>query len=691
MVTRPGVPPRLPAPATSLALALSILIAGLCALPAGAATAKHSHGKASGKAGSGAQETTPGSGESGGGEGAAATPASGQAPGAGSAAAPGSPEAGRARHHEPRSGPGQTPAERHAQRRAEREAARNEGHGGEGGAGVQGNATPGAQGAPAKTKHEKEREREQRKREREARKEHEGKHETRKEREAREAREAEEAIAREHAGSQGGGASSPVTTPLATASTVTAPAAGSQVASTIVSAPPTVAGQSRERSTGGAGRKSHGAGRHARGGGGGTRALVPVAATGGAGAAVGRHGGGVPASGKRSGDRSGQSSGGSSARGSTLVRTVTQIVGVIPGWLWGLLAGLGLLAAGLAMLSRASAGRARRLAAQRAVLLEDVGLLQAALLPELPERLGPLGTSAAYRPASGPGAGGDFYDVFALPDGLVGAIVGDVSGHGRSALPHTTLLRFTLRAYMEAGLSPREALRSAAPALERQLEGSFATVVLATYDPRRRLLRYSCAGHPHPLLSGLDPDAAIVACSAPPIGTGQPTGTRETVVSVPGEARACLFTDGVVEARVKSGLYGRDRLAAALAVVEGEGSAEDLLELVAEQTQRRPDDMAACLLRMSGGPERPRAIEETLLIEAREIGRDRTARFLAAAGVEEVRAARLLEQAARLLEGTGSVLLRIDVSSTPPRVSLGNDNVAPLRARALARDREVAL
>jgi hypothetical protein len=689
MVTPPGVPPRLPAPAMGLALALSILITGLSVLPAGATPSRHGHGKASGKAGSGTQETTAGSGE-GGGEGSAATPATGQAPGSGSAPVSGRPETGHERHHEPRPGPGQTPAERHAQRRAEREAARNEGHGGESGAGAQGNATPGAQGTTAKTKHEREREREQRKRERETRKEHEGKHETRKEREAREAREAEEAIVREHAGGQGGGVSSSITAPLATAATAPAPAASSQVASTIVSAPPSVVGQSRERSTGATGRKSHGAGRHA-GGVGGASALLPVAAAGGAGAAVGRHGGGVPVSGKRSGDRSGQSSGGSSARGSTLVRTVTQIVGVIPGWLWGLLAGLGLLAAGLAMLSRVSAGRARRLTAQRAALLEDVGLLQAALLPELPERLGPLGTSAAYRPASGPGAGGDFYDVFALPDGLVGAIVGDVSGHGRSALPHTTLLRFTLRAYMEAGLSTREALRSAAPALERQLEGSFATVVLATYDPRRRLLRYSCAGHPHPLLSGLDPDAAIVACSAPPIGTGQPTGTRETVVSVPGEALACLFTDGVVEARVESGLYGRDRLAAALAAVESEGSAEDLLELVAEQTQRRPDDMAACLLRMSGGPERPRAIEETLVIEAREIGRDRTARFLAAAGVEEVRAARLLEEAARQLEGAGSVLLRIDVSSTPPRVSLGNDNVAPLRARALARDREVAL
>ena len=90
-------------------------------------------------------------------------------------------------------------------------------------------------------------------------------------------------------------------------------------------------------------------------------------------------------------------------RPSPLVTTITKIVGVVPFAVRMLIAALLGLALLLAVRSRVAALRARRLERQRLQLLEDVGLLQAALLPVPPARLGPVGTSAAYQPAAGPG------------------------------------------------------------------------------------------------------------------------------------------------------------------------------------------------------------------------------------------------------------------------------------------------
>jgi serine phosphatase RsbU (regulator of sigma subunit) len=388
-------------------------------------------------------------------------------------------------------------------------------------------------------------------------------------------------------------------------------------------------------------------------------------------------------------------------RPSALVTTITKIVGVVPLAVRLLIAALFGLALAFGVRSRVAALRARRLERQRVQLLEDVGLLQAALLPVPPARLGPVGTSAAYQPAAGPGAGGDFYDVFALADGQLAVIVGDVSGHGREALPHTALVRFTLRAYLEAGLSPRDAIQTAGAVLERQLGGVFATVIAATYQPRDRMLVYASAGHPPPVVlgsaAGADADGAaaqalepVTASASPPIGVGARTGMRQSVVSIPGRAQVCFYTDGLTEARVGTELFGTERLAEMLAGLGSAATAAAVLERVAEHADARPDDMAACLLSIEGDDGAPVALFEELELDRNEAGSARTERFLLACGVERHEVAEVMRAAAAAAGSAGTVVLEVrHTDGGPPEVTLQREQIAYLHARRA--DVEVAL
>ena len=404
-------------------------------------------------------------------------------------------------------------------------------------------------------------------------------------------------------------------------------------------------------------------------------ALAPLAAVAGAASTAGPH---APA-GARGAHRAAK------PQGASPITTITKFVDVVPTPIRLLIAGLLALALALAIRSGIVALRARRLERQRAQLLEDVGLLQAALLPTPPARLGPVGTSVAYQPAAGPGAGGDFYDVFALEDGLLAVIVGDVSGHGRQALPHTALLRFTLRAYLEAGMSPRDAVQTAGAVLERQLGGQFATVVAAKYDPRERVLVYSCAGHPPPVVLGADADAGpispVTASSSPPIGVGMRTGTRQTIVSVPGRSQICFYTDGVTEARIGAELFGGERLAETIAAVGAEATASTILDSVAEQADARPDDMAACLLRVEGEDGRPRVLAEELELDREEIASERTEDFLLACGLEHHEVAEVIRSACAAAGRAGTVVLELSQGDGPPEVTLQREHLAYLNVR----------
>lgn len=370
-------------------------------------------------------------------------------------------------------------------------------------------------------------------------------------------------------------------------------------------------------------------------------------------------------------------------------RTVLRIVEVVPPELRAGVLALGALAALFAAWSLYSVVHARRLERQRRELLDEVGLLQSALLPSVPERIGSARVSVAYRPADGPAAGGDFYDALELSDGRAAFVLGDVSGHGRQALARTAFMRYTLRAYLEAGLEPRAVLEVAGRVIGESLDGEFATTIVAVYDPRAGTLTYACAGHPPPLVLAPEPFDPIVLGSAPPIGVGVRTGVRQTTVPLPPGSLACLFTDGLTEARVRPGeVLGRARLERIVERLPRPASAERLLEQVARSASVS-DDMAVCLIEPLASVSAGSFRVEELELAAEELEGPLALRFLGACGVGPERAREVREEARCVARAHGAAVVRA-VLGVRTSVSVAPANVIDLEGAARLRGRRIA-
>jgi sigma-B regulation protein RsbU (phosphoserine phosphatase) len=175
-----------------------------------------------------------------------------------------------------------------------------------------------------------------------------------------------------------------------------------------------------------------------------------------------------------------------------------------------------------------------------------------------------LDLAARYVTGSGP-VGGDWYDVFILPDGRLGVVVGDVAGSGLEAGVIMGRMRSALRACVLEAADPGTALSR----LDRESQyfepDAMATVLYGLYTPRTGELAISLAGHLPPVLATPGRRAGPIPVQPdPPIGTAGNLHRRTTITSIPPEALLCCFTDGLVERRDESIDHGIGKLAAIL-------------------------------------------------------------------------------------------------------------------------------
>ncbi|MFF4470014.1 PP2C family protein-serine/threonine phosphatase [Streptomyces sp. NPDC001599] len=239
---------------------------------------------------------------------------------------------------------------------------------------------------------------------------------------------------------------------------------------------------------------------------------------------------------------------------------------------------------------------------------------QHAVAPPLPERVGAVRCTGLYRAAQrGTLVGGDFFDVRDGPFG-VRAVMGDVQGHGLSAVSTVASL---LGAFREAVLDQPD-LASVAGRLDRRLlvdsadarhAELFATAALLEFSADALEVRVVVCGNPPPLLLRGADAAELEVSPWTPLGLGlADAGAIEacTVSLRPGD-RLFLASDGVVEARDGSGAFYP--LAQRLSGLAGEDSAA-LPDLVwADLARFSPDvqdDVTMLVLTPSPPPLRMR-------------------------------------------------------------------------------------
>jgi serine phosphatase RsbU (regulator of sigma subunit) len=190
--------------------------------------------------------------------------------------------------------------------------------------------------------------------------------------------------------------------------------------------------------------------------------------------------------------------------------------------------------------------------------------LHRSLLPTALPAVPGLGLAARYVAGSG-AVGGDWYDVFLLPDGRLGVVVGDVAGSGLEAAVIMGRMRSALRAYVLEFSDPGTALRM----LDRKIQyfepDAMATVLYGLYTPGTGEFAVSSAGHLPPVLAAPGGRAGLIPLQPdPPIGTADDPQRRTAMVLIPPGALLCCFTDGLVERRDHSIDHGIDQVAATL-------------------------------------------------------------------------------------------------------------------------------
>jgi serine phosphatase RsbU (regulator of sigma subunit)/anti-sigma regulatory factor (Ser/Thr protein kinase) len=307
--------------------------------------------------------------------------------------------------------------------------------------------------------------------------------------------------------------------------------------------------------------------------------------------------------------------------------------------------------------------------------------LQRSLLPlRLPSIPG-IEFATRYVPGPGSHVSGDWYDLFELPSGSWGLVIGDVTGHGLTAATVMGRIRSVLRAYAMDHDDPAATLAKLDQYVRQFEPGLMATVAYAIFEPSFDRLRISLAGHLAPIVALPQQQTAMLDLPVdPPIGIHRTHIPRRTsTVDVPTDALFCLFTDGLVERRGTAIDEGLKRLCGAISPGPVESvCAHVMAELVG--TDEPQDDIAVLMVRQYTVATDAVNLNVAAVPESLGHLRATARRWLAVIGAGPEEAAELLvaigEACSNVVEHSygpagGAVMLRLECQ--------GDDAVARIR------------
>ncbi|RYJ05712.1 MAG: GAF domain-containing protein [Actinomycetales bacterium] len=229
-------------------------------------------------------------------------------------------------------------------------------------------------------------------------------------------------------------------------------------------------------------------------------------------------------------------------------------------------------------------------------------VLQRSLIPTIPPAIDGLDVAGRYIPAEGD-LGGDWYDVFPLPGGRVGFVMGDVLGHGLQPAVVMGRIRSALRSYALVEESPARVLQMLDKKISHFESGTLASVLFAVSHPPFESFTMSSAGHWPPLVAQTDgPTSSADVPTDAILGLVPDVVRTDTEVEIGPRGSLCLFTDGLIEQRFTPG--GPVDPDAGLALVTRSFSARQTAEsaciaIVSDllPEQGSPDDVALLVVR----------------------------------------------------------------------------------------------